>query len=128
MSMYDPAVSAFGTTQKLESYYERQPSLRVHRSDRNGRKGVISWTEPLGMKQAYKEYIRTSLLKTHLEAGTNQCAIKFIAPNQAELASNIQSQLTHAITGIIKFKISAYGMKDTALEAVDAQMDVAAIE
>ena len=119
VSMYDPALSSFGTTQKLESFYERQPSMRTHRSDRNGTK-TLSRTANLGMKQCFKDYIRTSLLKTHLEQNTNQCSIKFIAPDQLNAA--------HYITGIIKFKVSAYGMKDTALEEQDAQMDVAAIE
>ena len=56
VSMYDPALSSFGTTQKLESFYERQPSLRTHRSDRNGKGGVLSKTENLGMKQCFKDY------------------------------------------------------------------------
>lgn len=120
MSMYDSAGRELGTGEKLESYYERQPTLRIHRSDRNGRRGVISRTESLGLKLAFKDYIRSSTLAAHLAADASKCSIKYIAPNQRDD--------DHQMTAIIKFTISAYGMKDSALEAEDSQLQVAAIE
>ena len=79
MSMYSPDNT---TSQELEKYYERQPSMRLHRSDRNGKGGIISRTQSLGLKAGYQDYFRTEQLKNTVELAVNQCAIKFIAPNQ----------------------------------------------
>lgn len=114
MSMYDSSQSSHGTTEKLEPYFERQATLRIHRSDRNGLR-KISRTESLKMKPGFQDYIRTGLFDTAVEANTNQCSIKFLGTNS--------HHSTHFVSGFVKFKISAYGVKDTQIDDTNAMVD-----
>ena len=122
MSMFDTTDDVQGTTHEKEEFFERQQSLRVHRSDRNGRH-VISRTQQLSGLNAFKDYIPTSgtNLKTHLENVNNKCAIRWLSVN------NVSA--TQKISGYVTFKVSFYGMKDT-MAALDSnqQMDIIATE
>jgi hypothetical protein len=119
MSMYDAAQSSHGTTEKLEPYFERQATLRLHRSDRNGLKR-ISRTESLKMKAGFQDYIRTGLFDQAVENNQNQCSIKFLGTNS--------HHSTHFISGFVRFKISAYGVKDTQIDDSNDQVDQIAVE
>jgi hypothetical protein len=116
MSMYDSDSSGHGTEHTQEPYFERQSTLRLHRSDRNGRKGIISRTQKLGMKSQYQDYIDTSTIKNHVEHTTNQCSLKWIAPNQLNDGQKISC--------MHKFVVSVYGIKDNLAADTNAQVAV----
>ena len=101
MSTYDTDTNEL---KEDEAFFERSGNLRLHRSDRNG-KSVISRTQSLHMKSGYVDYCNTTSFKTLVEDGSNQCSIKFLAPNQVNTAQRISA--------LVKFTVSVYGIKDT---------------
>lgn len=116
MSMFDTTDDVQGTTHELEPFFERQTSLRLHRSDRNGR-GIIGRTQQLSGLNAFKDYISTggTALATHLENAANKCAIRFLSVNN--------SNNSQKLSGFVSFKVSFYGMKDTSA-ALDSNQQI----
>ena len=110
MSCYD---SDSTEVQTQEPHFERQGSLRLHRSDRNGRNGVLSRTQSLQMKPGFQDYMATSDIQTNVNLASNACSIKFLAPNTyLSYSSGTSDQKPPKMSAIFKFKVSFYGIKE----------------
>jgi hypothetical protein len=99
-----------GEVQNKEPHFERQGSLRLHRSTDNK---ISSRTQSLQFKPGFQDYFKTQDLSTEVAAAANSCSIKFLAPNlYLSYASGTSDQLPPKMSVILKFKVSFYGIKE----------------